>query len=88
MWFCTCGVINHESELSCCSCHIDRTKLEELDMDALKTECDARLEDERKERERKQAEAAVEAKKETEEDKDDRGRCGSSSSCGSSGSGH
>ena len=63
MWFCTCGVINHESELSCCSCHIDRTKLEELDMDALKTECDARLEDERKERERKQAEAAVEAKK-------------------------
>lgn len=45
------------------SCHIDRTKLEELDMDALKTECDARLEDERKERERKQAEAAVEAKK-------------------------
>ena len=63
LWFCTCGVINHESELSCCSCHIDRTKLEELDMDALKTECDARLEDERKERERKQAEAAVEAKK-------------------------
>ena len=36
LWFCTCGVINHESELSCCSCHIDRTKLEELDMDALK----------------------------------------------------
>ena len=63
MWFCTCGVINHESELSCCSCHIDRKKLEELDMDALKTECAARLEDERKERERKQAEAAVEAKK-------------------------
>ena len=63
LWFCTCGAINHESELSCCSCHIDRTKLEELDMDALKTECDARLEDERKERERKQAEAAVEAKK-------------------------
>ena len=63
LWFCTCGVINHESELSCCSCHIDRKKLEELDMDALKTECAARLEDERKERERKQAEAAVEAKK-------------------------
>ena len=63
LWFCTCGVINHEGELSCCSCHIDRTKLEELDMDALKTECAARLEDERKERERKQAEAAVEAKK-------------------------
>ena len=63
LWFCTCGAINHESELSCCSCHIDRTKLEELDMDALKTECDARLEDERKERERKQAEAEVEAKK-------------------------
>ena len=32
-------------------------------MDALNKECDARLEDERKERERKQAEAAVEAKK-------------------------
>ena len=63
LWFCTYGVINHESELSCCSCHIDRKKLEELDMDALKTECAARLEDERKERERKQAEAAVEAKK-------------------------
>ena len=63
LWFCTCGAINHESELSCCSCHIDRKKLEELDMDALKTECAARLEDERKERERKQAEAAVEAKK-------------------------
>lgn len=63
LWFCTCGAINHESELSCCSCHIDRKKLEELDVDALKKECDARLEDERKERERKQAEAAVEAKK-------------------------
>ena len=45
------------------SCHIDRKKLEEFDMDALKKECDVRLEDERKERERKQAEAAVEAKK-------------------------
>ena len=63
LWFCTCGAINHESELSCCSCHIDRKKLEEFDMDALKKECDVRLEDERKERERKQAEAAVEAKK-------------------------
>ena len=63
LWFCTCGAINNESELSCCSCHIDRKKLEELDVDALKKECDARLEDERKERERKQAEAAVEAKK-------------------------
>ena len=63
LWFCTCGAINHESELSCCSCHIDRKKLEELDVDALKKECDARLEDERKERERKQAEAAVEARK-------------------------
>ena len=63
LWFCTCGAINHESELSCCSCHIDRKKLEELDVDALKKECDARLEDERKERERKQAEAAVESKK-------------------------
>lgn len=63
LWFCTCGAINHESELSCCSCHIDRKKLEELDVDALKKECDARLEDERKERERKQAEAEVEAKK-------------------------
>ena len=63
LWFCTCGAINHESELSCCSCHIDRKKLEELDVDALKKECEARLEDERKERERKQAEAAVEAKK-------------------------
>lgn len=63
LWFCTCGAINHESELSCCSCHIDRKKLEELDVDVLKKECDARLEDERKERERKQAEAAVEAKK-------------------------
>lgn len=63
LWFCTCGAINHESELSCCSCHIDRKKLEELDVDALKKECDARLEDERKERERKRAEAAVEAKK-------------------------
>ena len=63
LWFCTCGAINHESELSCCSCHLDRKKLEELDVDALKKECDARLEDERKERERKQAEAAVEAKK-------------------------
>ena len=63
LWFCTCGAINHESELSCCSCHIDRKKLEELDVDALKKECDARLEDERKERESKQAEAAVEAKK-------------------------
>lgn len=48
LWFCTCGAINHESELSCCSCHIDRKKLEELDVDALKKECDARLEDERK----------------------------------------
>lgn len=63
LWFCTCGAINHESELSCCSCHIDRKKLEEFDMDALKKECDVRLEDERKERERKQAEAEVEAKK-------------------------
>ena len=63
LWFCTCGAINHESELSCCSCHIDRKKLEEFDMDALKKECDVRLEDERKERERKQAEADVEAKK-------------------------
>ena len=63
LWFCTCGAINHESELSCCSCHIDRKKLEEFDMDALKKECDVRLEDERKERERKQAEAEVKAKK-------------------------
>lgn len=63
LWLCTCGAINHESELSCCSCHIDRKKLEEFDMDALKKECDVRLEDERKERERKQAEAEVKAKK-------------------------
>ena len=63
LWFCTCGAINHESELSCCSCHIDRKKLEEFDMEVLKKECDVRLEDERKERERKQAEAANEAKK-------------------------
>ena len=63
LWFCTCGAINHESELSCCSCHIDRKKLEEFDMDALKKECDVRLEDERKERERKQAETEVKAKK-------------------------
>ena len=63
LWFCTCGAINHESELSCCSCHIDRKKLEEFDMDALKKECDVRLEDDRKERERKQAESEVKAKK-------------------------
>ena len=63
LWFCTCGTINREDEISCRSCHIDRKKLEEFNLDVLKKECDERLEEERKERERKQAEAEAEAKK-------------------------
>ena len=65
LWFCFCGTINKGAK--CHNCHRELSKLEEFDIEILKSECEERLAEERKENERIAEELRIKHEKEQEE---------------------
>ena len=47
LWLCTCGAINHAAESKCHNCGREHVLFESLDINAVKTACEERLEAER-----------------------------------------
>lgn len=65
LWFCFCGATNKGAK--CHNCHSELAKLEEFDIEILKSECEERLAEERKENERIAEELRIKHEKEQEE---------------------
>ena len=57
LWLCTCGAINHAAESKCHNCGREHVLFESLDINAIKTACEERLEAERIAAEKAKAEA-------------------------------
>ena len=57
LWLCTCGAINHAAEDKCHNCGREHVLFESLDINAVKTACEERLEAERIAAEKAKAEA-------------------------------
>ena len=63
VWYCVCGELNRQSEAECYRCQKSFTLLEQIDMDALRRERDARVAEEKEQAEKKAAAAKAHAKK-------------------------
>ena len=63
LWYCVCGELNRQSEAECYRCQKSFTLLEQIDMDALRRERDARVAEEKEQAEKKAAAAKAHAKK-------------------------
>lgn len=63
LWHCVCGELNRQSEAECYRCQKSLTLLEQIDMDALRRERDARVAEEKEQAEKKTAAAKAHAKK-------------------------
>ena len=63
LWYCVCGELNRQSEAECHHCQKSLTLLEQIDMDALRRERDARVAEEKEQAEKEAAAAKAHAKK-------------------------
>ncbi len=63
VWYCVCGELNRQSEAECHRCQKSLALLEQIDMDALRRERDARVAEEKEQAEKEVAAAKAHAKK-------------------------
>lgn len=63
LWYCVCGELNRQSEAECHHCQKSLALLEQIDMDALRRERDARVAEEKEQAEKEAAAAKAHAKK-------------------------